>query len=213
MPVTPNVTWNSNIPFATNSPSVDQPNMQINNNNNILIWQADHIGFNSGPGNSGLHNSVTLFNQVGIPNTNQTGATVTYSKIVTGQTQDFETSDVGAHEYQMTRFIDASFALFGTNTAITLGNGGWTFLPGGLLLQYGNYNTPPALAVTGTITFPITFTGNPFMIQATLIAKAGGTTQAHTISVINTTVSPTTFEWNYEGTTSYTGFYWMAIGV
>ena len=40
-------TYNSGVPFATNNPSVDQPQMLINTVSNFGIWNVDHVGFNT----------------------------------------------------------------------------------------------------------------------------------------------------------------------
>lgn len=40
-------TYNTGVPFATNNPSNDQPQMLINTVSNNGIWNVDHVGFNS----------------------------------------------------------------------------------------------------------------------------------------------------------------------
>lgn len=40
-------TYNTGVPFATNNPSNDQPQMIINTVSNNGIWGVDHVGFNS----------------------------------------------------------------------------------------------------------------------------------------------------------------------
>jgi hypothetical protein len=40
-------TYNSGVPFATNNPSNDQPQMLINTVSNFGIWNVDHVGFNT----------------------------------------------------------------------------------------------------------------------------------------------------------------------
>jgi len=49
----PGITYNLNIPLATNNPSVDQPNMKINTNAIDSLLQVDHISFNTT--NGGQH--------------------------------------------------------------------------------------------------------------------------------------------------------------
>lgn len=58
-------TFNNQIPAAANNPSVDQPQMLLNNVSNFDIWEVDHVGFNSvgsgGPNSSsGQHLQVTF---------------------------------------------------------------------------------------------------------------------------------------------------------
>ena len=52
------ITYTVNIPFASNNPSTDQPNME-QNTNAINSWvQIDHVGFNAS--NGGEHKQVTF---------------------------------------------------------------------------------------------------------------------------------------------------------
>jgi hypothetical protein len=53
-----NFTYTTGIPATNNNPSNDQPNMQTNNDNNALIWDVDHVGFNAA--NGGTHDQVTF---------------------------------------------------------------------------------------------------------------------------------------------------------
>ncbi len=98
------------------------------------------------------------------------------------------------------------FDRLATNDAITNGIGGWTFLPGVLLFQYGSLT---AAGSSGTITFPKAFTTEVYNIQITLV-KSGSTTAAATVDSA-TPVSVTSFKYR----TSAAGavdIYWTAIG-
>lgn len=53
-----NFTFNPNIPATNNNPSVDQPDMQTNNQAENDIWEVDHVGFNAS--NGGTHLQLTL---------------------------------------------------------------------------------------------------------------------------------------------------------
>ncbi len=213
----PLITYNTNIPASGNNPSSDQPSLQTNTNNIPVLIAVDHYSFNDSLG--GLHKQVTLVNE-SIPTTAVNQIAV-YSK-TSGQSQEFITSDLGAKEYQMTRFIDANFALFGKNTNNYNGvgtkfTGGWTFLPGGMLFQYGNFNDGVGgiSPSTGTVIFPVAFTtASTITVTITPICKVGGTGNNDTFSLQNTTVSTTQFQWNAQTSTSaYVGFTWLAIGV
>ncbi len=68
----PGITYNLNIPLATNSPSVDQPNMEVNTNAVNTILAVDHVSFNTTGG--GQHEQVT-FNSTNIPGGVPTGST------------------------------------------------------------------------------------------------------------------------------------------
>lgn len=57
-------TFNTAIPAANNNPSVDQPDMLVNNQSTDAIINVDHISFNAM--NGGQHKQVT-FNNVAAP--------------------------------------------------------------------------------------------------------------------------------------------------
>jgi hypothetical protein len=140
-----------------------------------------------------------------------------YAKTSSAASQIFFSPDASGNEYQITRAITASFALFAANAAYgappagTLISGGWTFLPGGLLFQYGKFtglgasNTP----ANGTIPFPVAFTGVPFLIEMTVV-KDGG----NGIANVSRSTPPTNTGFTYalDGS-NYAGVYWTAIGI
>jgi hypothetical protein len=141
-----------------------------------------------------------------------------YTKTGTN-TNLFYSPDAGSVEYQLTRTIDAQSSLFSTNTqypqapAVAFETGGWTFLPGGLILQYGTSNPGSIGPSFGTTKFPISFTSAPFIVQVSAICKSSGASINNTISVNNGSVTATKFGWNWQTSTSqYTGFTWIAIG-
>lgn len=99
----------------------------------------------------------------------------------------------------------------GTPTIGGSGNNfGYTFLPGGILLQWGfitiSSSPNPYLFVAPNIPFP----NNCFNISLSLNANSS-TSAANTASTIGTPLT-TGFRWNFTGTTSYQFIYWTAIG-
>lgn len=90
---------------------------------------------------------------------------------------------------------------------------------GGLLLQWGTVTFPSGNSVMASVNFTtgggVNFPNAVFNIQATLICKAGGSsTQKNSLSIVNGSVSPTSFVFQYAGETSgdFTNFFWQAIG-
>lgn len=145
-------------------------------------------------------------------------------------------TDNNATQYQLTTISQTvnSINTFGTllpnypkaSDGTPAGNtfsAGWTFLPGlrtagkgGLIMQYGTFLPLFGLNIgIFAVPFCVKFIGNPFMIQLTLISKAGGTSTERTISVISGTANSNEFQYNLAGggTPNYLGFYWMAIGI
>lgn len=207
----PDFPYALNTPDGPNNPSDDQPNMKINTNSSAAIWDIDHYGF--GVDFGGLHQIVSLTHDgaSGIPSSRLTNQGTIYPKFdsTTGETQAFYTPDQTANEYQMTRTQNANFATFSTNTAYSMSdvnlNGGWTFLPGGMLLQYGLKASPTN---SGTIIFPVPFTTPAYSITLTpqfAFPNLGN------FNVQLSGLSATSF--NYSGTAPTTGLYWMAIGI
>lgn len=217
----PNFTYNRDIPDAPNNPSNDQGPMKVNTNSTDDLINEDHYSFNDT--NGGLHKQVRLVDLLSIPGSLVSGEGTLYTKLATstGVSQEsnlFYSPDASGNEYQLTRTITASFSsLFAGNVQNYNGVGvnffgGWTFLPGGLLFQYGALSVNP-MTSTGSITFPVTFSAQPFNIQLTIASKNGGTSTSRTLSVQSGTISSTGFSWNIESSTSdYRGFFWTAIG-
>ncbi len=104
----------------------------------------------------GVENGVDLFDCVAPTRLGRNGTL--YTKQISSASQLFYTPDNTTNEYQMTKVDTANFSTFGTKTnyiAPITTEGGWTFLPGGLILQYGT------IIGTGTSTavvFPIPYT-------------------------------------------------------
>lgn len=194
----PSLTYTTNIPDPPHSPSVDVPDMKTNTNSAYTIWTADHFTFSDA--NPGLHKQVQINSAGGIPPGLQNGFETLYAKAAAGSGELFFTRGNSGIEIQMT----------GPGAPSATPNG-YTFLPGGILLQWGR-SSGGSLDSNGKITFPIAFPNNLFVVNPTLISKSGGTTSTNTISYVTGTGSTTSWQWNYTGTTSYIGFYWMAIG-
>jgi|SRR5690606_35159803 len=135
----PTFTYNENIPAASNLLSDDQPNLETNTNSIASILGGDStvdmIGF--GNANGGWHRQLTYVVQGSAPGS-ASGQARTYSKTSSGSSEIFLQRDNVATEIQLTR---------GTPSAAT---SGFTFLPGGILLQWvqrtatGAFNWPTA---------------------------------------------------------------------
>lgn len=80
---------------------------------------------------------------------------------------------------------------------------GWTFLPGGLIMQYGTASTAGS---TKTVTYPIPFPTGIFSVVATIV-----TSSPSRFVMVSTSVSPTT-QFVATGSASAFAFNWIAIG-
>lgn len=228
-----NLNYFTNIPFASNDPSIDQPNMQTNTNS-ISAWvDIDHYGFKDASNLGGLHAQVTMPILAGLPARLLSTSGILYTKNVSVYTATpqnsnnlFYTAGTSSKEYQLTRCINnnTQFNLFGVNTVgytpavapVTSQNGGWTFLPGGLLLQYGFCNITPAGAALFTVVFPIEFTVNPYSITLS-VTRTATNSPFPIVATVDGTVNTTGFQVSI--VTAITGIgnasnsmAWMAIG-
>ena len=211
-------TFNNAIPAAGNNPSSDQPDMLQNNISNALIWDVDHYGF--GVANGGTHLRVRMpFNPPGaIPIGLIANEVTLYPKTASGNSNLFFTNGNSGSEYQLTRASLTNFPKFATNLAYGTPPGtftqigGWTFLPGGMLMQYGFYGKAGATGSSGTIQFPFTFTTGAFSI--TMVAYRPDTNSGSGVLVIDSGTPPSTTGFNFRASTSGNdGIYWTAIGV
>lgn len=111
--------------------------------------------------------------------------------------------DAGSKQYELTKTDDANFATFATNP-------GWTFLPGGLIIQYGTIAVPVSHADTA-ITFAglgvKAFPNACFGVFANL--QRSGTNNVDTVYTF--TYLATGFSYRYTSST-IVPFNWFAIG-
>lgn len=211
-------TYSRDIPATNNNPSEDQPDMAINTNSIDDLLSQDHFNFNVA--NGGIHKQVRMPQRGGNPGTIPAGLIAQegtiYTKQVTSEgvsteTGLFYTPDTSTNEYQLTRPITAKFASFGTNAGTD--TSGWTFLPGGLILQYGLKSTVSASGTATTITFPVAFTSTPFSITIGSVTGEGNSPGANNQFVKDGTVSTTQFQIVNSSGSSARKVYWQAIGV
>ncbi len=89
---------------------------------------------------------------------------------------------------------------------------GVTFLPGGLLMQWGqSTTTSSAFPAAPTVTFPVAFSASPYSVQATIFnsVDAGKVVQVCAVTVADFTVTTRN---TAGGTTFPVTYSWMAIG-
>lgn len=191
------ITYYNDIPDAPNNPSNDQTKMRNNTNSVDFIIDVDHYSFESSSNTDGLHKQVSMPVLGAIPAGRIASEGTLYAK-TSGQSQLFYTNDASTNEYQMTRVIDASFSTFANQTGT--GSSGWTFLPGGMLMQWGQVL---ALNPASPVGFPITFSTACFSVVIGPVGS-GSTITLGAISTSN-------FAYTAAGSLSKS-FNWIAIG-
>lgn len=205
-------TYQPNIPTGLVNLDVDYQNLQNNFSQLDTSFGVNHIKFSVTP-NNGKHTFVEMPVSASIP-TPLTGSEGTlYTKTVTA-TELFYTPDNSTNEYQMTRTISASFGTFSTFTnyapPLPTQNGGWTFLPGGMLFQYGT-KTIAANATITTIVFPVAFTNTNTVITLTR-EKTDTSTTAQEIRIVTGSITASQFQVIQSSGSSTNIVHWHAIG-
>lgn len=175
---------------------------------------VDHINNNGDPGAkpAGYHNVIHVVPQGSNPAA-VAGYGQLFSKTITSGANDqalfWETG--GGLIQQLTVNITPSASA-----------NGYTFLPGGLIMQWGfRSGAFSGGSATGSVTFPLAFPTACYMVNTTPVYQATGNTggglpgDTGTVGVNNVAGQPSTsgFQWNFRSNSSkYTGFYWTAIG-
>lgn len=232
----PNFNYTSGLPNPTHLPSQDVNDMQINCNSIEDIWDEDHFGFNDN--NGGWHQNVRLQNHAAPGNPVFSGdpGGVLYSNNPIASANNpgwpFWQNNLGTFQITGSAAPNPPSVGSATNPISSYSNG-WTFLPGGFILQWGIIligtgvagNTIPVY--TPLVTTPVLFVASAhtndtnninfpnecFNVQATLIPSPGPIpappTTAATISVSNLSTTGFSFRATIG---SYIGFYWTALG-
>lgn len=225
------MTYQPNIPIGSTPLSVDYANIQNNFQQLDTIFDVDHITFSNVTAQKGYHQSVHL-NPISTTTTNPPdnqpvvppATTPGVGQIFSSQINDGINQDEalyyltgGGRLMQLTRNIQPN------NTSVANGkNRGYTFLPGGLLFQWG-FVTGTTTGYTqltfgsGQGTSNIPFTAALYTIQTTIAGANGSPPDSvAVVSIEHDTTSKTGFKWSLRpsgGLGNIVGFYWWAIGV
>jgi hypothetical protein len=189
--------------YPPDGSSLGQTKATIRNNldGTFLTLAVDHINNNGAPGSrpAGYHNVIHM-----VPQGSNPAPVTGYGQLFSKSINSVITDDA--------LFWETGTGLIQqlTSNVVPLpATNGYTFLPGGILIQWGLVNAP---TFTGTVTFNIPFPANVFNVQTTLVAKAGGTSASNTVAPISGTITQSGFQYNFTGSSSYVAFYWFAIG-
>ena len=206
------MTYTPNIPQTGQSLGSTRDPIRTNFQQIDAVNSINHESFDTA--NKGKHKFLQMPEQSTAPTTAADEGGL-YTKVGVGpsETNLFFRGESDGKEYQLTKAIQADNAKFGTDTNYEEGppslNGGWTFLPGGLVLQWGLINTA-ASSSTFAVNFPIVFPTNVWNIQVTgtRAASSPGNTDAW---VSTSGLSTSGFTIYNNGGHNFK-FYWQAIG-
>lgn len=201
-------TYSTGFPNANQSLGNSRPKVFDN-------WQiikdrfaVNHVDFNA-IANAGKHKYIQI--PPTSPN-NIAGEGTIYSVTSGGETQLFYLTDGQGLPYQLTRTISGSFTRFSTNTNYsgTL-SGGWTFLPGGMLLQYGIATSSGVALPNTVVTLPVTLTNAPYSVNCTILTTADSRFFVEVYDVSTNQFRAVTRD-SGGSKTSGIQFYWQVIG-
>lgn len=206
------MTFTSNIPVTGDSLGGTRDRIRTNFQQIASVVTVNHVAFNSiGEGkHKFLQMPEVTASGAGVPSTsvNEGGVYVDVGASP-AQSNLFFRGESNGFSYQLTRAISASTATFANNTSYAANHrGGWTFLPGGLLLQYGARSSP---GTSGTITFPVAFTTGYYSITFGISRNNSSSTQS---VYVDNSVATSLTSFAYDSTSSGNDpIYWTAIGV
>lgn len=202
------MTYTANVPQSGQTLGFTRPIINSNFTRIAVVFANNHVDFNAS--GEGKHKFLQMPDQSAAPSTalNEAGF---YSKSVSGVSQLFFKGENSGSEYQLTKGtsgVDANIATFGTNTSYAADHtGGWTFLPGGLIMQYGVRSN--LSSGNNTVTFPRTFPTAVFSIVVTPVRDSSNVD----VIYIRSTGTITTANFVMRNTASGISIgHWYAIG-
>lgn len=205
------MTYTPDIPISGETLGSTRDRIRGNFQENAVVEAVNHVAFNSV--GKGKHKFLQMPEQVSAPVTlvNEAGF---YSKagLNPAEANLFFRGENNGFEYQLTKAYSAQTATFGNNTNYQVGppslNGGWTFLPGGLILQYG-YTNSISSSSSRTVTFPVIFPNEVISINITGLRAASS--PGDTDAWVSTGYTTTSFVIFNNGSHSFQ-YFWQAIG-
>jgi hypothetical protein len=174
------------------------------------VFAINHIAFNQT--GQGKHPFLQMPEQVTAPITlaNEAGF---YPKVGTNpaETNLWMRGENNGFEYQLTAADQTNVGVFGNNTAYAANQtGGWTFLPGGLIMQYGLITVAPN-GGTATITFPKAYTSQVYSVVLTF-NRTDPSSVVQTVRLSNfNAASLSSFNF-YSGSNNNVPITWISIG-
>lgn len=198
------MTFNPTIPKATDLLANSQVDLLANNVALNSIFSRNHVALNVAT-NSGKHPFVEMPNLSAIPSppgglTNGEGTIYTKAS---GGSQLFYVPGTTGNEYQLTNTNSGNFATFGGAT------NGWTFLPGGLVMNYGNISE--SNSSTRNVSYSRNFSSAVYQIVVTPYRESSSPGGSFGFWVINSSFGLSGFQIKNDGGHTF-GYMWIAIG-
>lgn len=200
------------IPTGTVDLDIDYLNIQNNFRQLDISFGVDHVTFSSQTAQNGYHTNIH-FNPVSTTTTNPPNnqpaiippTTPGYGQLFTAQVND------GINADDTLYFLSGlgNLSQLTRNFQPVIANNGYTYLPGGLIYQYGSAVSNIA-SPNASIVFPLAFPANVFGVQICVLENSSSRRIWH-ISTLNLTGFTAYIQDNGGGSVANT-FYWTAIG-
>lgn len=197
------MTFQANIPQSTDLISISQNDILQNFQALNTSWDVNHEGFNDP--DAGKHTFVEMPNQASDPAGAATEMTL-FSKLASGNSEIHYKRDSSANSFQLSGPIDP-----GNSTDVNTQTTNYaTFLPGGLVYQFGYKDNPTDSGPDGNrIPFHTSFPSQVLSIQLTAVR---GTNTERSMYVLNGSVSLSQFRIT-TSSNSFNRVYYVAIGI
>lgn len=203
---------NINVPQANQTLAITQP-LILNNFNAInTAFAVDHVNFND-PG-QGKHNKITFPVQNPASTFPTVGDLGLFSFLNTTTTKN----ELNVYKANNAGYVNVPFtASTLSNSAPVAGGSGWSYLPSGLIIQWGTAtginSTLNATVLSAAIPFTIVFPNQVLSVQislATVGAVKGIFTSINDLTTANFKIA--TFRTRSAGLNNPNDFYYFAIG-
>jgi hypothetical protein len=217
-------TYQPNIPTGSVKFNQDYLNVQGNFQQLNIAYGFDHVPFSNTSGlppapggQSGLHKVVHLLANSTIATNPATNYPITPPTPVplTGEIFTTQSNDGIATDTILWYLSEAGrLTQLTSNFVPVASNNGYTFLPGGLILQWGQVTSTSTSQQTVTFaTNNISFPNNCFAVFAQPYGSGNLAGSQATIQIRKSTISNLSFQWRYiTNSGEWTGFFWVAIG-
>lgn len=207
------MTYTADIPLSGETLGSTRDRTRSNFQQIASLIAQNHIPFNTA--GQGKHKFLQMpeqlgsIGQVGVPLPPTTlaneGGLYTKVGLNPAETNLVFRGESDGFEYQMTRVDQANVGRFATTP------NGWTFLPGGLILQWGSVSSP---GTSGTVTYAtanINFPVDTIQVQLQIYRTD---TSANETAIVRQDIPPTNSQFFYRTTASSpsTVMKWTALG-
>jgi len=209
--------YQPNIPTGFVDLDLDYQSLQGNFQQLDTTFGIDHTLFSNNTAQNGYHTNIHMIphsTTVTNPPNNQP---VAAPSAVAGYGQLFDaTINDGINTDQALYFLTGGNRLtqLTSNFQPVSSNNGYTYLPGGLILQWGFVtSTASTYQTLNFSTNNINFPNNCFIIFTQPYGSGTVPGSQATVEIRKSTISKTLFEWVFvTNSGEYTGFFWVAIG-